>query len=183
VIILIKFICGIDPGLAGGLCILQKGDTHNVVDVRIMPITSTSDKDINMGVIKNYLSYYKPHLTIIERQIVVRPRMVEGKEQRQGLGSAAKTMFNYGRLIGLLEGIGLNYVVVDSREWQSHYADMAPPIKWTYNKPTKTRSVSIAVDLYPTVNLFRTSLCHKPHDGMAEAVLLAHYGAEVNDDL
>jgi hypothetical protein len=60
---------------------------------------------------------------------------------------------------------------------------MTPPIKWTYNKPTKTRSVSIAVSLYPTVNLFRTPLCHKPHDGMAEAVLLAHYGAEVIDDL
>ncbi len=179
-IILDKFICGIDPGLTGGLCILQKGNIHNVVDARIMPI---SDKDINMGVIKNYLSYYKPYLTIIERQIVVRPKMVEGKEQRQGLGSAAKTMLNYGKLIGLLIGIGLNYVVVDSREWQSHYADMTPPIKWTYNKPTKTRSVSIAVSLYPTVNLFRTPLCHKPHDGMAEAVLLAHYGAEVIDDL
>ena len=181
-IILDKFICGIDPGLAGGLCILQKAYTYNVVDVRIMPI-STSDKDINMGIIKNYLSCYRPHLTIIERQFVVRPRIVAGKEQRQGLGSTAKTMLNYGKLIGLLEGIGLNYVVVDSREWQSHYADMAPPIKWTYNKPTKTRSVSIAVDLYPAVNLFRTSLCHKPHDGMAEAVLLAHYGAEVIDDL
>ena len=179
-IILDKFICGIDPGLAGGLCILQRGYTYNVVDVRIMPV---SDKDIDMGVIKNYLSCYKPHLTIIERQIVVRPRMIEGKMQRQGLGSSAKTMFNYGKLIGLLERIGLNYVVVDSREWQSHYADMAPPIKWTYNKPTKTRSVSIAVDLYPAANLFRTPLCHKPHDGMAEAVLLAHYGAEVVYDL
>ena len=179
-IILDKFICGIDPGLAGGLCILQRGYTYNVVDVRIMPI---SDNDMSMGVIKNYLSSYKPHLTIIERQFVVRPRLVAGEEQRQGLGSSAKTMFNYGKLIGLLEGIGLNYVVVDSREWQSHYADMAPPIKWTYNKPTKTRSVSIAVDLYPAVNLFRTPLCHKPHDGMAEAVLLAHYGAEVIDGL
>lgn len=179
-IILDKFICGIDPGLAGGLCILQRGYTYNVVDVRIMPI---SDNDMSMGVIKNYLSCYKPHLTIIERQIVVRPRTVAGKTRRQGLGSSAKTMLNYGKLIGLLEGMGLNYVVVDSREWQSHYADMAPPIKWTYSKPTKTRSVSIAVSLYPTVNLFRTPLCHKPHDGMAEAVLLAHYGAEVIDGL
>jgi hypothetical protein len=156
-------IVGIDPGLKGGLCLIKD---RGVVNLSPMPLWGG---EVDYEGVRDYLEKARPNRVIIERQIVI---------TGQNLAASAKTMYSFGVLIGILISLRIPYEIVEAKTWQGIYKDVpcADTSAWKYSKETKQRSVGLAMYLYPDVSLIPTAASYKPSDGMAEALLLAHYG-------
>lgn len=107
------------------------------------------------------MAIYEPEEVVVEKQWV-RPG--------QGVVSSGTTMKNYGALLGLTYGyLGIEADIVTPSTWQKV---MLPGVAKGQTKP---ESLKVAQLLYPTVSLLRTSRCTKLHDGMSDALLIAHY--------
>ena len=78
-------------------------------------------------------------------------------------------MFTFGAGYGFLQGVltayGIPYQLVPPQTWKKAF---------TLNSVKQT-SIEVCQRLFPNVSLYRTGRCTKPHDGMAEALLMAEY--------
>lgn len=84
---------------------------------------------------------------------------------KQGVTS----MFNFGKAYGYIKGVleafGIPYQEISPQRWKKEFG----------LNSDKARSVQVCQQLFPDVNLLATPRCKKPHDGMAEALLMAEY--------
>lgn len=83
----------------------------------------------------------------------------------QGVTSCFSFGENFGFIRGLLESYGIPYELVRPQKWKREFSCTAD----------KNTSVEVARRLFPGVSLRRTPKCVKPHDGMAEALLIAEW--------
>lgn len=87
-------------------------------------------------------------------------------------GSSAN--YARGRSLGLLEALMVAthtpYALVQPKAWQKVMLAGTP------GDDTKQRSILACQRLFPSVSLMRTERCRKPHDGAADALLIAEYG-------
>jgi hypothetical protein len=101
---------------------------------------------------------------------------VERQWSRKGEGhvGAFTLGFGYGAIINTLEILGLPYLPVTAGEWRMSSYDK---FKGEFKKLTSTKEISIHTveTLYPQVDLFATGRCTTKHDGIAEAILIAHH--------
>lgn len=85
-------------------------------------------------------------------------------------GQGVTSMFNFGKNYGYILGVLGAYHI--------HIVDVTPQ-KWKkYMEVTsdKNTSIDLCKRLFPDINLLATPRSKKPHDGMAEALLIAEYG-------
>ena len=82
----------------------------------------------------------------------------------QGVTSMFRFGENYGFIRGLLQANGVPYEAVNPRKWKKEFS-----------VTDKNSAVEVCRRLFPDVSLLRTEKCRKPHDGMAEALLMAEY--------
>jgi crossover junction endodeoxyribonuclease RuvC len=84
-------------------------------------------------------------------------------------GQGVTSMFNfgvsYGYIMGVLETYRIPYQEIPPQRWKKEFG----------LNSDKAASVEVCRKLFPDVNLLATPRCRKPHDGMAEALLLAEY--------
>jgi crossover junction endodeoxyribonuclease RuvC len=84
-------------------------------------------------------------------------------------GQGVTSMFNfgvsYGYIKGVLEANRIPYQEIPPQRWKKEFG----------LNSDKAASVEVCRKLFPDVNLLATPRCRKPHDGMAEALLLAEY--------
>ena len=84
-------------------------------------------------------------------------------------GQGVTSMFNfgvsYGYIKGVLESYGIPYQEIPPQRWKKEFG----------LNSDKAASVDVCRKLFPEVNLLATPRCKKPHDGMAEALLMAEY--------
>lgn len=84
-------------------------------------------------------------------------------------GQGVTSMFTFGTGYGFLQGVltayGIPYQLVPPQTWKKAF---------TLNSVKQT-SIEVCQRLFPNVSLYRTGRCTKPHDGMAEALLMAEY--------
>lgn len=152
-------IGGIDPGLAGGITLLCPKGT--VVYKTIMP-TMTIGK-------KNELDTK----TIVE---ILRAHQVKavGIEKQQAMpGQGAVSMFtigkNYGKLIGIIDSLGITRIDLVSRAWQKVMFANYP------KGDTKLTSIAVAQALFPKEDFRKSDRCTNKHDGLTDATLIAEY--------
>lgn len=83
-------------------------------------------------------------------------------------GQGVASMFNfgqsYGYIRGVLETLGIPYQEVTPQKWKKHFGLTGD----------KAKSIEVCQRLFPDVQLVPPG-CRKPHDGMAEALLMAEY--------
>lgn len=84
----------------------------------------------------------------------------------QGVTSCFSFGQNFGFILGLLTAFGIPYELVRPQKWKKEFSCTSD----------KNTSIEVAQRLFPGVSLKRTPKCRKPHDGMAEALLLAEWG-------
>lgn len=88
-----------------------------------------------------------------------------GAMPKQGVSS----MFSFGKSAGFIEGVlranMIPFQLVKPKEWKKEFG----------LNSDKAKSIEVAQRLFPKVNLLATPRCKKPHDGMAEALLMAEY--------
>lgn len=147
------YFIGIDPGQKGGLAAM--GPEREFVHCIEMPETSTQVID--------FLSQFKEDgaTALLEKSQPM---------PKQGVCS----VYSYGHHCGMLEGflltLGLPYTLIKPQGWMKSMHVGADS-----DLDTKGKSVQIAQRLFPGVNLYPGKKT-KPHDGMAEALLIAEYG-------
>lgn len=85
-------------------------------------------------------------------------------------GQGVTSMFHFGKSAGYIEGVlktkGIPFDLISPQKWKKQY-DL---------HSDKEKSIAVCKELFPDVNLLRTSRCKKESDGMAEALLIANYG-------
>jgi crossover junction endodeoxyribonuclease RuvC len=150
---------GIDPGLAGGLAVVEAvdGAAPTILDCRDIPTLGSGAKTrIDVLAIRDFINEHKPALALIERA---------GVMPKAGNASG----FKYGRAVGMLEAAialcAIPIEVVEPSTWKRF---------WRLPGKDKERARQLALEKFPAAH---ASLVHKKDHEKAEAALLALYGA------
>jgi len=149
-------IVGIDPGLRGA--IVQLNPKTMQVKGELMPYIG---KELDVRAVIKILKSYKPTSVILERQIGM------AGQGRVSIFSIAKS---YGELRACVESIGVSYQTPLPSQW-TKVALAGVPGKG------KERNVAACIRLFPNLDM-TPGRTRKPHDGLADAALLAWYGAK-----
>ena len=143
-----------DPGMKGGLAILDT--TSGIALAAPMP---TIGKEIDYRKIHEAFTTSTPDLIVIEKVHAM---------PGQGVTSMFNFGLGYGALVALATVSTARVVLVTPQMWKKHV--LAGTSK------DKDAAIQFCNHTYPTVNLILPR-CRNAHDGMADAICLAHYGA------
>jgi crossover junction endodeoxyribonuclease RuvC len=150
---------GCDPGLSGGLAVIEtiNGAAPRLIESIDIPVVGTGTKArVDVIAVRNFITMHQPAIALIE---------VAQAMPRQGSSSG----FRYGRATGALEAaIVLAGVPVDF---------VAPAVwKRFFRLPgkDKERARQLALEKFPAAH---SALARKRDHGRAESLLIALYGA------
>ena len=143
-------IAGIDPGITGGLACIHRG---KLVAVEAMPV---HDGRADGRAIDEMLTEWEPDAVYVEN---TQPMPKNGSIASYSLG------LNTGIVIGVIQANGFRMVRVRPQEWKK---------KMGLTGKDKNASRGLATELFPE---FASSFKLVKNDGMAEAALIARYGA------
>ena len=154
-------IIGIDPGLSGGIAIL---DDLKICDMFDMPIMSEGKKNKNQLNSAQLVSIIKKHILqsgdtfVIVEQVSAMP------------GQGVTSMFNFGQTFGAIKGIcaSLNLPIfyVRPAKWKKHFELI---------NASKDASRTKVIEMYPSVS---DRLRKKKDVNKADAILIARYFKE-----
>lgn len=84
-------------------------------------------------------------------------------------GQGVVSMFSFGQSVGYIKGVlesfRIPYQEITPQKWKREFGLTSD----------KAKSAEICGRLFPDISLLATPRCKKPHDGMAEALLMAEY--------
>jgi len=148
-------VCGIDPGLNGGIAFLG-GEMPSCcrVPVETYTIAGKKRKYLDLVSVVEMLQDKKPDIVYIEKQ-----QAMPG----QGVSSTFKTGFGFGLYIGVLVAMGIRYKQVSPRKWKG---DLNVPKE---KDLARLKATQLIPDLAHKWKL-------KCEDGVAEAALIAYWG-------
>lgn len=88
---------------------------------------------------------------------------------KQGVTSTFHFGESFGFLQGVLTAFSIPFQLVPPRKWKGAFSLGSD----------KGESVAVCRRMFPEANLLATPRCKKPHDGMAEGLLLAAYARRI----
>lgn len=154
-----KIICAVDPGKDGAICLIR--ENKELIKLSIMPTVMVGSKK------KKRREYDIPTIVSLIRQADECVIEKVHSMPKQGVASMFSFGAGYGLIIGIAAGNDKPYTLIHSRTWKANMLrDMSKD---------KNASVIRAKQLCPDINLLPTERCYTPHEGMAEAYLLARY--------
>ena len=160
-------ILGIDPGVSGGIAFLDPArplDAPDVASVYTMPTIraarGTTALDVNVEKLAKLIkcTLNGVSLAFVE-QVTSRPRQA---------GQFAFGV-NYGRVLGMLEALGIPTTHVAPSKWKQELG---------LRGEDKSMSVALAAELFPALRSQFFGLRGAGLDGRAEALLIAYYGSK-----
>ena len=141
---------GIDPGKSGGIACI---DTDEKI-YRTVPYSDEALLDL-LGNI--YHSDDSRFVTCCLEKVGARP------------GQGVVSMFSFGQSVGYIKGVleafKIPYQEITPQKWKREFG----------LNSEKAASAEVCRKLFPDVSLLASPRCKKPHDGMAEALLMAEY--------
>lgn len=140
-------LVGIDPGKSGALSVIDS-DSGRTESVLYSPSNYTS-----------ILSSLPPPTT---RAIVENVHAMP----KQGVSSSFNFGQNFGWILGVLDAFCIPYELVNPQKWKKAFSCTSD----------KNTSIEVCRRLFPMHSLLATPRCTKPHDGIAESLLMAEYG-------
>ena len=147
-------ILAIDPGMKGGIAILNT--ESNQMKAAPIPLVG---KEIDYRSVHETITFYEPSIIVIEKVHAM---------PGQGVTSMFNFGLGYGALVALATISTARVVLVTPQMWKKHV--LAGTSK------DKDAAIQFCNHTYSNVNLILPR-CRNAHDGMADAVCLAHYGA------
>ena len=150
-------IIGIDPGLSGGIAIL---DDLKIFDMFDMPIMSEGKKNKNQLNSAQLVNIIKKHIVLGKTFVIV--------EQVSAMpGQGVTSMFNFGQTFGSIKGIcaALNLPIfyVRPSKWKKHFELI---------NSSKDASRTKVIEMYPSIS---SRLSKKKDVNKADAILIARY--------
>lgn len=155
---------GIDPGLKGGVCLLSIARPREIVLLQDLPL---DPQGIDATGFAALLDMYNAQIRFCVIEKVSAMTYTDASGQKRGQG--ARASFNFGKGFGLVLGC--------LHSAQIPLFEIAPSV-WKILlglSSAKHDSIQKAHELYPSC---REKVKLKKHDGRAESLLLAHFGAE-----
>lgn len=151
-------ICGIDPGLSGGIAFIDTDEyslNANRAPVLKIKKGTQNKRYIDAWKIMTLFTEFDPEHVYIEKQQAM---------PKQGVSSTFVTGFGYGVYLGMFIALGIPYTEVNVREWKRDFGLSSD----------KDESRKRASELMPRGKQFWQQ---KNEDGVAEAALIAYWGA------
>lgn len=142
---------GIDCGIKGGIAFFDEANGRYAAIP--MPTTRSS--------VALYLKELQVsgNCTAIVERAASRPR--------QGVASMFKFGKGCGEILGICTALGFVIIEPTPQAWKK--------VVLSGTDKSKEAAIQVAENLYPEVRLVLKG-CRKPHDGMADAICLMHYG-------
>jgi Holliday junction resolvasome RuvABC endonuclease subunit len=152
-------ILGVDPGIHGGLAIVEiiDGVAPQLIDAIDIPTVGIGAKErVDPIAIRVWIDEHRPQHALIERAQAM---------PKQGASSG----FKYGRAIGAIEAViaccGIPMTIVEPSAWKKFHR-----LRGSEKEPSRQR----ALQIFPAAHALRAL---KRHHGRAEAALIAMAGA------
>ena len=150
-------IIGIDPGLSGGIAVL---DDLKIFEIFDMPIMSEGKKNKNQLNSAQLVNIIKKHIISGNTFVIV--------EQVSAMpGQGVTSMFNFGQTFGSIKGIcaALNLPIfyVRPAKWKKHFELI---------NSSKDASRTKVIEMYPSIS---GRLSRKKDVNKADAILIARY--------
>lgn len=154
-------IAGVDPGLSGGIAIIQQLLGSTEYHVQPMPVTGEKKRSIQLQPIAELFKLWQIDLVVIEKVHAM---------PKQGVSSCFTFGKGYGQIQGICAGLFIPFVLVTPQQWKKIVLN---GYDW---KGDKSMSIKYCQQKYPNINLKATERSRKPHDGICDALCIAEYG-------
>ena len=154
-------IIGIDPGLSGGIAVLENNKVLNIFDMPVMSEGKKNKRQLNSAQLA----------TLIKKNIEPNEEVVVVVEQVNAMpGQGVTSMFNFGQTFGAIKGIcatlELPIFFVRPAKWKKHF---------TLINSSKDSSRTKAIEMYPTLS---NQLTKKKDVNKSDAILIARFYSE-----
>jgi len=148
-------ILGIDPGLSGGICLLNQ-TTRAVYNLSTMPESILGFLQLLQG----------------ERASIAHCYLEKAQAMpKQGVSSMFTYGKHFGELIGVLTALAVPFTLVTPHSWQrSIHAGTDSHLT------AKERTLQAAMRLYPDQTFLAGPRCRKVDFGLVDALMIAEYG-------
>ena len=166
---------GVDIGVKGGLAAISECYTASVIMPIFPGVKGGSKSKINiretMAWIKRAIETYQAQSKASDKDKV----FVTMESVHAMPGQGVSSMFSFGETYGLLQAMticcGCTLQLVTPQAWK------APILAGT--PKDKTAAIQHVDRVYPTLNIYTGPRKVSYHDGVADAVCLAEYGAAI----
>ena len=151
-------IIGIDPGLSGGIAVLEDNKVLEIYDAPVMSEGKKNKKQLNSALL----------VKLIKKNIQKKEETVMVVEQVNAMpGQGVTSMFNFGQTFGAIKGIcaalGLPIFFVRPAKWKKHFGLI---------NSSKDASRTKAIEMYPSIS---GQLSRKKDVNKSDAILIARY--------
>jgi len=167
---------GIDNGISGAIAILSP---DNNVTLQLMPVYKTGTlsfiDELAVYDILNSFKIKEENVHIIFEQGQKNP--IFGTKGNFSNG------YSFGVIHTILKIVKVPFTLVNPQTWQKVMFKDIRGMKNKSNKngkTTKDASIEVCKRLYPEQSLIPIKRSKKPHDGLADALLMATYGKREN---
>ena len=154
-------IFGIDPGLSGGIAILENNKVKEMFDMPVMSDGQKNKRQLNSAFL---VQIVKDNIEDIEDTVMV----VEQVNAMPGQG--VTSMFNFGQTFGAIKGIcaalSLPIFFVRPAKWKKHFELI---------NSSKDASRTKVIEMYPSI---AEKLSKKKDVNKSDAILIARYYSE-----
>jgi crossover junction endodeoxyribonuclease RuvC len=155
-------IIGIDPGLSGGIAILENNKVLNTFDMPVMSEGKKNKRQLNSA---QLVTLIKKNINSNEEEVVV---VVEQVNAMPGQG--VTSMFNFGQTFGAIKGVcaalELPIFFVRPSKWKKHFELI---------NSSKDSSRTKAIEMYPALS---NQLAKKKDVNKSDAILIARFYSE-----
>ena len=154
-------VIGIDPGLCGGIAILEDKKVLGLYDMPVMAEGKKNKRQLNSAELVN----------IIKNNIKVNEEIAVIVEQVNAMpGQGVTSMFNFGQTFGAIKGVcaALNLPIffVRPSKWKKHYELI---------NSSKDSSRTKVIEMYPSLS---SQLSKKKDVNKSDAILIARFFSE-----
>ncbi|MBA1340487.1 MAG: crossover junction endodeoxyribonuclease RuvC [Pelagibacterales bacterium] len=154
-------IIGIDPGLSGGMAVLENNKVKFIFDMPVMPEGKKNKRQLNSAQLAKLIKdniLEKEEVCVVVEQVNAMP------------GQGVTSMFNFGQTFGAIKGIcaalGLPIFFVRPSKWKKHFELI---------NSSKDSSRTKVIEMYPNLS---NELSKKKDVNKSDAILIALYHSE-----